>query len=66
MGIVSVAVRTGICGYAVKYTVDQGAWGDADKAINFKNETCKTINGNHIVATGKSHFQTYVPLPQVN
>lgn len=66
MGIISIAVRSGICVYAVKYTVDQGAWADADKAIEFKNKTCKIINGNEYVKTGKAHFQTYVPTPQVS
>lgn len=66
MGIVSVAIRSGICIYAVKYTVDEGVWGDAGKAIDFKNNTCKAVNGNHYVQTGKSHFQTYVPTPTVS
>lgn len=66
MGIISIAIRSGICVYAVKYTVDQGAWGDADKAITFKNNTCKAVNGNEYVKTGKAHFQTYVPMPQVS
>lgn len=66
MGILSVAIRSGICAYAVKYTVDQGAWQEADKAIQFKNETCKLVNGNQYVQTGKAHFQTYVPMPQVS
>lgn len=65
MGIISVAIRSGICVYAVKYTVDQGAWAEADKAIKFKNDTCKLVNGNQFVSTGKAHFQTYVPMPQV-
>lgn len=65
MGLISVAVRSGICVYAVKYSVDQGAWGPADKAIKFKEQTCKAVNGNHYVATGKAHFQTYVPTPEV-
>lgn len=65
MGIISIAIRSGICVYAVKYTVDQGAWGDAEKAINFKNNTCKAVNGNEYVKTGKAHFQTYVPMPEV-
>lgn len=66
MGIISIAVRSGICVYAVKYTCDQGVWGDADKAIKFKQETCKAVNGNHYVATGKAHFQSNVPLPEVS
>lgn len=65
MGIISIAIRSGICVYAVKYTVDQGAWGDAEKAITFKNNTCKAVNGNEYVKTGKAHFQTYVPMPEV-
>lgn len=66
MGLISVAVRSGICIYAVKYSVDQGVWGDADKAIAFKNQACKAVNGNNFVQTGKAHFQTYVPVPEVN
>ena len=66
MGLISVAVRSGICIYAVKYTKDQGAWGDAEKAIEFKKRTCEAVNGNEFVQTGKAHFQTYVPLPEVN
>lgn len=65
MGIISIAVRSGICIYAVKYTVDQGAWGNSENAIKFKEQTCKAINGNEYVQTGKSHFQAYVPMPQV-
>jgi hypothetical protein len=41
MGVLSVAIRSGICIYAVKYTVDRGVWGDAEKTIAFKNDTCK-------------------------
>lgn len=66
MGLISVAVRSGICIYAVKHTVDRGVWGDADNAIKFKNETCKAVNGNHYMQTGKAHFQTYVPVPEVS
>lgn len=66
MGILSIAIRSGICIYAVKYTKDQGVWGDAEKAIAFKNQTCEAVNGNHYVQTGKAHFQTYVPVPEVN
>lgn len=66
MGLISIAVRSGICIYAVKYSVDQGVWGDADKAIAFKNQTCKAVNGNEFVQTGKSHFQAYVPVPAVS
>jgi hypothetical protein len=65
MGILSIALRSGICVYAVKYTVDHGAWKEADKAIKFKEETCKLVNGNETFQTGKAHFQTYVPMPQV-
>jgi hypothetical protein len=65
MGIISVAVRSGICIYAVKYTYDEGAWSDADSAIKFKNQTCKMINNNHYIATGKAHFQAHVPTPEV-
>lgn len=65
MGIISVALRSGVCIYAIKYTVDEGVWGDADKAIQFKDKTCKTINSCEHVKTGKAHFQAYVPLPQV-
>lgn len=66
MGVISIAIRSGICIYATKYTVDQGAWADAEKAIKFKENTCKIVNGNEYVKTGKSHFQTYVPMPQVS
>lgn len=66
MGIISLAVRGGICIYAVKYTKDQGVWGDAEKAIAFKNRTCEAVNGNEYIQTGKLHFQTYVPLPEVS
>lgn len=66
MGIVSIAVRSGICIYAIKYTVDSGVWGDAEKAIKFKEKTFKTINSCEHVQTGKAHFQAYVPLPQVS
>jgi len=65
MGIVSLAIRSGVCIYAVKYTVDQGVWSDAEKAIAFKNRTCEAINGNEYVQTGKAHFQTFVPLPKL-
>lgn len=66
MGIISIAVRSGICFYAVKYTVDKGVWGDADKAIAFKNNTCKDVNDIEFIQTGKSHFQAYVPMPEVS
>lgn len=66
MGIISIAVRSGICIYAVKYTTDRGSWGSAEKAIQFKNETCKAVNNTEFVQTGKTHFQAYVPMPQVN
>lgn len=66
MGLVSFAVRGGICAYAVKFTVDKGAWGEAEEAIAFKNATCKAVNGNHYIATGKAHFQSHVPLPEVS
>jgi hypothetical protein len=65
MGIISVAVRSGVCIYAVKYTIDEGAWGEAEKAIKFQNQTCKLVNDNHYVATGKAHFQAHVPTPEV-
>jgi hypothetical protein len=66
MGIISVAVRGGICYYAVNYTVQNGAWGEHAQALAFKNNTCKQVNGLEFVKTGKLHFQTYVPTPQVN
>lgn len=50
----------------MKYTVDEGAWGNAEKAIKFKEQTCKQINSNEYVATGKSHFQAYIPMPKVS
>lgn len=65
MGLISVAIRSGLCVGAVKWTVDQGVWGDAGKAIEFKERTCKAVNGNQHVQTGKAHFQTYVPMPEV-
>lgn len=65
MGLMSFAVRSGICVLAVKYTVDQGVWGDAEKAIAFKNQTCKTVNEIDFVQTGKAHFKAYVPVPEV-
>lgn len=65
MGIISVAIRSGICIGAVKWTVDEGVWGDATKAIDFKQRACNAVNGNEHVQTGKAHFQTYVPLPEV-
>jgi len=65
MGVISIAVRSGICIYAVKYTKDQGVWGDAEKAIAFKNRTCEAVSSNEYVQTGKAHFQTYVPLPEL-
>lgn len=65
MGIISVAIRSGICIGAVKWTADQGVWGDANRAIDFKQRTCEAVNGNQHVQTGKAHFQTYVPLPEV-
>lgn len=65
MGLIRVAVKTGICVYAVKYTVDEGAWSSAEDAIKFKNKVCNAINGNEFVQTGKSHFQAYVPMPEV-
>jgi hypothetical protein len=43
MGIISVAIRSGICIGAVKYTVDHGVWGDAEKAIAFKN-CCQKVS----------------------
>lgn len=66
MGIISFAIRGGICVGAVKWTADQGVWGDASKAIEFKQRTCEAVNGNEHVQTGKAHFQTYVPMPAVN
>lgn len=66
MGLIKVAVKTGITVYAVKYTIDEGVWGSAEDAIKFKNKTCKLINGNEYVQTGKAHFQAYVPLPEVS
>lgn len=65
MGLIKVAVKTGICFYAVKYTIDEGAWSTAEDAIKFKEKTCKSIKGNETYKTGVAHFQTYVPLPQV-
>lgn len=65
MGIISVAVRSGICIYAVKYTMDEGVWGSAEKAIAFKKKTCEAVNENHYVQTGKAHFSSHVPLPEV-
>lgn len=65
MGLVSFAIRGGICIYAVKYTVDKGAWGHAEEAIAFKNAMCKSINENHYYSTGKAHFQAHVPTPEV-
>jgi hypothetical protein len=65
MGLIKVAVKTGICFYAVKYTIDEGAWSSAEDAIKFKSKMCKLINENENYKTGVAHFQTYVPLPQV-
>lgn len=65
MGLISFAIRGGICAYAVKFTIDGGAWGDANKAIAFKNATCEAVNENHYYATGKAHFQSHVPTPEV-
>lgn len=66
MGLVTFAVRCGICAYAVKFTVDKGAWGEPKEAIAFQNAMCKVVNENHYVATGKAHFQSHVPLPEVS
>lgn len=66
MGLIKIAVKTGITVYAIKYTIDEGVWSSAEDAIKFKNNTCKLINGNEYVATGKAHFQAYVPLPEVS
>lgn len=65
MGIVKVAIKSGIIIYAVKYTIDEGVWSSAEDALKFKSKTCKAINGNEFVQTGKAHFQAYVPLPEV-
>lgn len=66
MGIIKFAVKSGICVYAIKYTVDGEAWSTADNAIKFKENICKTIDENETYQTGKSHFLTYVPVPEVN
>lgn len=60
MGILSVAIRSGLAIYAVKYTIDEGAWAEPDKAIAFKNKVCEGVNENYVISTGKLHFQTYV------
>lgn len=65
MGLIKVALKTGICVYAVKYTYDEGAWSSADDAIKFKEKMCNSINNNEFVSKGKSHFQAYVPMPEV-
>lgn len=65
MGLIKVAVKTGITFYAVKYTIDGGAWSSAEDAIKFKANICKSITENENYKTGVAHFQTYVPLPQV-
>jgi hypothetical protein len=66
MGIIKIAVKSGICIYAVKYTIDGGAWAAPEDAIKFREKHCKAIMENEYYQTGKSHFQTYVPLPQVS
>jgi hypothetical protein len=65
MGIIKFAVKSGICIYAIKYTVDEGAWSSSDDAIKFKENCCNAINGNEYYQTGKSHFLTYVPVPEL-
>lgn len=66
MGLIKIALKTGITVYAVKYTIDEGVWSSAEDAIKFKNKMCKSINENEHIQTGKAHFQTYVPLPEVS
>ncbi|CAO1400179.1 unnamed protein product [Diamesa hyperborea] len=65
--IVRVAIKSGLCYAAVKYTVDEGVWGPADKTVAFKNKMCKTVNENHYYQTGKAHFPMELPdLPKTS
>jgi hypothetical protein len=66
MGIIKFALKSGICIYAVKYTVDEGAWSSSEDALKFKENCCKAVNENEYYQTGKSHFLTYVPVPEVS
>lgn len=65
MGLIKVALKTGIIVYAVKYTYDEGAWSSADQALKFKAKMCNSISNNEFVQKGKSHFEAYVPMPEV-
>ena len=57
MGVIKFAIKAGVVGYAVKYTVDEGVWRSADDAIVFRNKLCKAIDENeHIQVCGKKYL----------
>lgn len=66
MGVIKLLVKSAVVAYPVHYTVKNGAWGSSDEAIEFKKNCCKAINENEFYQTGKSHFLTYVPVPEVS
>lgn len=66
MGLIKFAIKSGVCIYAVKYTVDEGAWSSSENAIKFKEKCCNAINENEFYKTGKSHFLANVSVPEVS